>query len=170
MQEADVAKPNSENDDSMSIPNIELPPIGFEDVPDSESGSFLSDESTKLYTNSSLTTIKAITILLSWFSSFPGISKSAFSRLLFILGRFILPENNTLPKSYTDAVKMIKGLMVPTVEYHCCVNDCLLYRDGSQGNYAKLTECPKCGENRYTSTNTPRKTFKYIPLEQRLKR
>ena len=126
MQEADVAKPNSENDDSMSIPDIELPPVGFEDVPDSESGSFLSDESTKLYPNSSLTTIKAITILLSWFSSFPGISKSAFSRLLFILGRFILPESNTLPKSYTDAVKVIKGLMVPVVEYHCCVNDCIL--------------------------------------------
>lgn len=111
-------------------------------------------------------------ILMSWFSTFPGISKTAFSRLLFIIGKFLLPSENTLPTSYTEAVKMVQRFITPVVDYNCCINDCIIYRDSSNRKHAKLTRCPECNENRYEkgSKNTPRKRFKYIPIEPRLRR
>ena len=41
-----------------------------------------------------------------------------------------------------------------------------------QGKYASLTKCPECGEDRYQKDSkgkAPRKLFKYIPLEPRIR-
>ena len=41
-----------------------------------------------------------------------------------------------------------------------------------QGKHLNLTKCPVCNEDRYSSRslNSPRKRFKYIPLESRLRK
>ena len=119
-----------------------------------------------LYSGSPITITATLAVLLSWFTSFPGISKQAFGHLLFLLHHFILPENNLLPSSYSDAADMIKHLLVPAKKYDCCVNDCIIYR----GIYSDSKRCPKCNENRYSNGTTPRKVFKYLPLGPRIRR
>lgn len=129
------------------------------------------DGSQILYDGARLTIEQANYMLLSWFSSFPGVSKSAFSRLLYILHCFILPANNNLPSSYADLYKKIQAFLSPVKDYHCCVNDCVVFRDSAAGEYSKLSQCPKCNEERYRQgTTIPRKRFKYIPLESRVRR
>ena len=150
----------------LSLPDVDLPSLHEESPVDTSN---LCDNSEELYVNAPVTILKAVTILLLWFSSFPGVSKSAFSRLLYILGNFVLPTDDLLPLSYSEAMKFVNHLISPVHDYHCCTNDCIIYRDGLNGKYEKLTKSPVCNENRYCE-NSPRKTFKYILLEPRLRR
>ena len=93
------------------------------------------------------------------------------SRLLFLLHTFILPEGNLLPADYRTAVSCVNSYLLPADDYHCCVNDCVVYRNSVSGQHKDLTVCPSCGEDRYLSgTQTPRKRFKYIPLPPRLRK
>ena len=132
---------------------------------------FSADSDSKLYHNASVTTLQAVCMLLSWFTSFPGISKSSFSRLLNILHNFLLPKDNTLPTKYADALRLLQPFLSPAKEYHSCVNDCVIFRNSTAGKYEKLTKCPECGENRFEPGSTiPRKRFKYLPLGKRIQR
>ena len=111
--------------------------------------------------------LTALSVLLSWFTRFPGISKQAFSQLLYMLHNIILPSGNLLPASYDAAYAVIKPYLISVKEYHCCPNDCILYR----GPNADKTSCPICGEDRYVNGGcVPKKRFKYIPLASRMKR
>lgn len=141
-------------------------------IPEEEYISFpKADTSASLFVGASVTTFQAISILMSWFSSFPGISKSAFSRLLFILQHFILPEGNNLPDSYDKAYDLIKPFLSPAKQYHCCINDCVVYRNSNAGEYEGLSKCPVCNEERYEAgTMIPRKQFKYISVATTLRR
>ena len=101
----------------------------------------------------------------------PGLSESAFNRLLYILHTFILPAENNLPTSYADLLKLLKPDLCPVMDYHCCINDCVVYCDSGDHEYAGLSKCPECDEDRYeTGTMIPRKRFKYMPLENRVRR
>ena len=120
----------------------------------------------KLFSASNVTVLQSLAVLFAWFSSYPGLSKEAFNRLLLILSTFLLPSGNKIPPSYYEAYAIISKRISPVEEYHCCVNGCMLYRDSNSAKYSKLTECPMCGEQRYQHfTKTPRKRFKYIPIE-----
>ena len=131
----------------------------------------INDEGPNLYPNSQLTTVQAVSILTSWFSAFPGTSKRSFSRLLKILNSIILPKGNSLPTSYAQAISMLKPYMNTVREYHCCVNDCILYRNTETTSYKSLLKCPVCGEDRYKpNTKIARKTFKYYPVGNRITR
>ena len=143
--------------DSVFLEDIPLNDSGFDStIPHPE----------QLFDGSSLSVISALAILFSWFSACPGITKEAFGRLLFILHEFLLPSNNSLPASYADALALIRGLLSPTEDYHCCINDCIVYR----GEYKSLTQCPQCREPRYQSGKVPRKRFKYLPIGPRIRR
>ncbi|CAC5386574.1 unnamed protein product [Mytilus coruscus] len=62
---------------------------------------------------------------------------------------------------------MVKHLLIPTTTYHCCVNDCQIYRL----ECSEDTKCAVCGEDRYlTNSQNPRMTFTYKPLGPRLAR
>lgn len=122
--------------------------------------------STPLFSGSSLNVLGTLAILFSWFTSFPGISKQAFHQLLHILHYFILPSGNSLPSTYAAAFSIIQSFLVPVEEYHCCPNDCILYR----GPYADDKCCDVCGEERYIGGHIPGKQFKYLPLLPRIKR
>jgi hypothetical protein len=105
------------------------------------------------------------------FCSSPGTSKESFSRLLKVLNGFILPDGNSLPSSYREALSVIKHLIIPVQKHDCCINDCIIFRDCQEGNFKELSECPECNEARYhPGSEVARKVFKYIPLEPRLKR
>ena len=88
-------------------------------------------------------------LLFSWFGAFPGVSKQSFSHLLNILHKYFLSSDNTLPTNYASTLKMIKPYLRSLKEFHCCVNDCLIFRKYSSGDYSCLKQCPCCGENRY---------------------
>ena len=131
----------------------------------------MDDNSPKVYSGAGVSTIQAISMLLSWFAAFPGISKASFTRLLILLHDYILPKGNNLPRSYEDAIKLIKEPLSPIKEYHCCVNDCVVFRKTSTGDYETLSKCPRCEEDRYLpDTTIPRKRFKYMPIETRVRR
>lgn len=129
------------------------------------------DTSDCLYESSELSVNKTLAILFTWFCSSPSISKESFSRLLYLLHKFVLPTNNKLPCSYPQAQSAIGNLLVPLEEYDCCIKDCIIFRNCSEGSFESLTNCPKCGSERFhPHTSIARKKFKYIPLAPRIKR
>ena len=118
-------------------------------------------EHKETYLGSSITLINSLAILFSWFSAYPGISKEAFGRLLYILHNFILPASNNLPSTYATAHHLVKPFLLQPQEYHCCSNDCILFRN----EYQDLTQCPHCDNDRYyNGTSQPVKKFKYLPI------
>ena len=95
----------ADNDDGDII-DMDIPAINIDDeleldqlfgephyIPTSD---MEEDLDAKLYHGSSLSPLQAVSLLLSWFSSFPGISKRALSRLLNLLHTHILPPGNIL--------------------------------------------------------------------------
>ena len=129
------------------------------------------DDSNKLYIGASISNMHAICLLMTWFGAFPGMSKESFSYLLNMLHTYILPEGNILPTSYMSALKLLQPHLSPLKEFHACVNDCIIFRDCSGGNYSDLDQCPQCGEDRYKENGkSPRKMFKHMPIETRIRR
>jgi hypothetical protein len=122
----------------------------------------------KLHLSSDLTVCKTLGILFTWFCSSSGTSKEAFSRLLYILHNFLLPHGNKLPDSYAKALSKVKHLLIPVQKYDCCVNDCLVFRESTDGDFNDLEQCPECEEGRYLpGSKTARKVFKYLPIGPR---
>ena len=141
--------------DGFSVPEIDLEDFEIN----------ATSQSTPLYPGSTLSVLGSVAILFSWFAAFPGVTKEALGQLLRILHCFLLPGENSLPTTYSQALALVQSLLVPVREYHCCVNDCVIFR----GSYEHLTQCPHCGEERFHGP-TPRKRFKYLPLAPRIKR
>ena len=165
-------------EDLNDADDIEMPDIEIDDfvLPCSEQ-QFIPDlyvtleDGSKVYEGSSLSTLQAVSMLMSWFSSFPGLSKQSLSSLLYMLHTHILPPGNLLPPSYKQALKLLRPHLSPVTEYDCCVNDCIMFRDYSMGKFSQLTACPKCGEPRFKPDNkTPRKRFKFLSTIPRMKR
>ena len=140
----------STSDLSASEDGSLIQSIDFEDpfnCSDYNPNSAGEDRDESLYPSSTTTVLEALAILFSWFSSSPGLSKESFSRLLYILNAYLLPSGNVLPTSYHKARTIIDKNVVPVEEFHCCVNDCVLFRNSSCGQY-KCDVYPKCGEPR----------------------
>ena len=173
-----IPKRLSEQGGSL-MSDIEIPSISFDemdfvdcDFSTNTDDHLLDDSSGPLCPGATITMFQATSILTSWFSLFPGISKSAFDRLLNILRMHILPVGNNLPESYSSAHKSLSHFLTPVKVYHCCVNDCVVYRNSTSGKYADLDRCPKCKEPRYKDSNgkIPRKRFNHLLLELRIRR
>lgn len=118
------------DDDRSSFPNSAGP---HSYIPQSE-----AESGEQLFPGSPLSLVQALVILGSWFSSFPGISKAAFSKLLYLLHTFLLPRGNRLPVSYDALVALLNAFLIPVHDYHCCVNDCVIYRN----EHEHLIHCP----------------------------
>jgi len=74
-----------------------------------------------------------------------------------------------LPINYADAISLLRPFLCPVKDYHCCVNDCVIFCNSTAGKYEKLTKCPECGEDRFEPDSAiSRKRFKYLPLQARL--
>lgn len=174
---SNTSSPQSQSPKLPSCNEFELPSSpSFEDftIPQpvfNLTPNLSADAGPNLYTGSRLTAQQSLSILFSWFSAYPGISKASFGHLLHVLHSYILPEENNLPSSYEDAVRSLETFLSPVKDFHCCVNDCVIFRKTHIEDYETLTKCPKCNEDRYKpNTVIPRKRFKYLPLEMRVRR
>lgn len=123
-----------------------------------------------LFEGSSKTVLEALAGYFYWFSSHPSISKSALSSLLSHEHFNVLPPGNNLPSTYEQAVNFIKPQLLPTVCYHVCPNDCVLFRKTNRYDYSKLKNCPKCNGNRFAVNGQPLRRFVYYPVGPRWRR
>ena len=121
---------------------------------------------TPLFEGASISILEAVSEHLDWFTSHPGTSKEALSRILFMEHHRILPPDNKLPDSYESAMKLIKPYLIEPMTYHACRNDCILFRN----DYASSLICPICHEPRYKYSAVPYKNFVYLPIRPRLER
>ena len=123
-----------------------------------------------LFENSDITVLQALASYFMWFTEHPSTSKSALSDLLRLKKR-LLPQPNNLPGSYDAAYNFVKPFLLPTVSYHVCPNDCVIFRKTSRYDYSKLQKCPVCGSNRYWGNKiNARRRFLYFPLGPRWRR
>ena len=73
-----------------------------------------------------------------------GWSDKSFTLLLQVV-HDLLPEENTLPKSYYQAKKILCPMGMEYQKIHACPNDCILYRH----EFQEMPNCPKCGISQY---------------------
>lgn len=102
------------------------------------------------------------------FSVNHGMSKTALSDSLKC-EKSSLPQPNHLPSSYKEARTLIAPLLMPLQKYDVCINDCVIFRDSGEYEYANLNECPQCLEPRKENGKS-RKMFTYMPIGPRLSR
>ncbi|KAK6277217.1 hypothetical protein POUND7_017540 [Theobroma cacao] len=73
-----------------------------------------------------------------------GCSNATITMFLELL-KSILPEGETLPKSYSEAAKIMKGLGLEYEKIDACCNDCMIFWE----NYVEATSCHICGASRW---------------------
>ena len=66
-------------------------------------------------------------------------SDKSFTPLLKVM-QGMLPEENMLPKSYSEAKKILCSMGMEYQKIHACPNDCTLYID----EFDEMHKCPKC--------------------------
>ena len=71
-------------------------------------------------------------------------SDKSFGSLLQVV-QDILPKENTLPKSYYQAKKILCPMGMEYQKIHACLNDCILYRH----KFQEMHKCPRCRVSRY---------------------
>ena len=104
--------------------------------------------------------------------------KNSFTSLLEVVHN-LLPEDNTLPKSYYKAKKILCPMGVDYQKIHACPNDCILYMH----EFQEMSKCPICGTSRYkvkdeeesssdenSNKVPPAKVLWYLPIIPRFKR
>ena len=73
-----------------------------------------------------------------------GWSDKNFSSLLQVV-HDMLPEENTLSKSYYQAKKILCPMSMEYQKIHACPNDCILYKH----EFEEMSKCPRCRVSRY---------------------
>ncbi|KAM3216975.1 hypothetical protein P3L10_026418 [Capsicum annuum] len=136
----------------------------------------LKEVKRELYPSSKYSLLSFLVRLLH-FKFLNGWSNNLFSMLLELL-KDVLPEGETLPKSFYDANKIIKDLGLEYKKIHACPNDCMIYWDEMKDR----TDCQVCKAPRYRnfkggsfncssdSSEVPEKVFRYFPLISQLQR
>ena len=90
----------------------------------------------------------------------------------------MLPEKNTLPKSYDPGKKILCLMGLEYQKIHACPNDCILYKN----EFEEMHNCPRSGISRYkvkdddecssdesTKKGPPAKVLWYLPIILRFK-
>ena len=103
-----------------------------------------SDSKKPLYTGckNSLTLLSAMLSLVNVKARY-GWSDKSFTSLLEVVHN-LLPEDNTLPKSYYTAKKILCLMGMEYQKIHACPNDCILYKH----EFQEMSKCPICGTSR----------------------
>ena len=138
-----------------------------------------SDSKKPLYTGckNSLMLLSVVLSLVNMKARY-GWSDKSFTSLLQVV-HDMLPEENTLPKSYYQAKKMLCPMGMEYQKIYACPNDCILYRHEFQERF----KCPRCGASRYkvkddeecssdenSKKGPPAKVLMYLPIIPRFKR
>ena len=81
-----------------------------------------------------------------------------------LLGEFLLPLSNILPRTYQDLNAIMKEIGMEYQAIDPCPNDHIIY----YGQHALKTECLQCQTNRYQTDQlkkkVPRKVLHHIPI------
>ena len=110
----------------------------------------------------------ALLIKLLHHKSYYWVSNTAFDAWMRIFAK-VLPDGNTLTKSYRKAKAYMKELGLSYDSIHVCPNNCILFR----GDYADKDNCPECQASRWKYLERKKsavKVLRYFPLVPRLKR
>jgi len=107
-----------------------------------------------------------------------GWNDKRFTSLLQVVQDMLL-EENTLPKGYYQAKKILCMMGMKYQKIHACPNDCILYRH----EFEEMQTCPRCGVTRYkvkdddecssdesTKKGPLVKVLWYLPIIPRFKR
>ena len=132
----------------------------------------LSESGTPLYPeHDKHTRLSAVTKLLHYKNEH-DCSERGFNDLLAIFREF-LPKDNTLPASYYEVKKMVKGLNLGYEKIDACEQDCMLY----YGEDKDKVQCDICNLPRYKITkrggkekHVSKKILRYFSLAPRLQR
>ena len=106
--------PQFSNKFSINIDDIDIPEVDVEECAHVTANVIARDDSSPLYSQCALSSVQVVSMLLSWYADFPGISKTAFSRMLVLLHDFILPKPNSLPNSYNASVNLTDQYLSPS--------------------------------------------------------
>jgi len=138
-----------------------------------------SDSKKPLYTGckNSLTLLSAVLSLVNVKAMY-GWSDKSFTSLLEVVHN-LLPEDNTLPKNYYKAKKILYSMGMEYQKIHACPNDCILYRH----EFQEMSKCPIYRTSRYkvkdeeesssdenSKKGPPTKVLWYLPIIPRFKR
>ena len=108
------------------------------------------------------------TVKLLHIKSFYRISNSAFNAILHLLS--LQFPDSCVPRSYDEALSIIRRLGLGYVSIHVCPNNCVLF----QKDLAKHDNCPKCNASRWKDADgkksIPEKVLRHFPLIPRLQR
>ena len=119
-----------------------------------------------LYPGADVTLKQYLVTTLDWATK-NQISMAALEQHLKKAARFF-PVNNLVPTSIYQLLSLL-DLNLSDFEKHVCVNDCVLFEDLDQSQFAQHfgDACTKCGELRFQRRGkaiSPRKKFYHIPL------
>ena len=73
-------------------------------------------------------------------------------------------SDTTASGSYDEALKCIQSELSPLKCLHCCINDCIVFRD----EYTDVTICPICEAPRFDEDGSARRGVCYMPIGPRL--
>jgi len=113
--------------------------------------------------NNSLTLLSVVLSLVNVKAEY-GWSDKSFSSLHQVV-HDMLPNKNTLPKSYYQAKKILCLMGMKYQKIYACPNDCILYRH----EFEEMQKYPRCGLSRFhtliSSENLHLLTFGFLPAE-----
>jgi len=120
-----------------------------------------------------LVCIKLLSLKSNW-----NISNQALDNIAKLI-LDLTPPNNSLPKNYYEAKRLVSKLGLESKKIDCCMNGCMLFYDNDNGkNDASLLQCKFCGHPRYCALHggqrqkkpIPLKSMFYLPIIPRLQR
>jgi hypothetical protein len=112
--------------------------------PTSDFSMLLQTARTPIYDGASFLVFRVAMEIMNLQTSY-GWSNASVDALLSLMGKMLLQPHCRLATCEEARKQMITLHGLNYVRIHACINDCVLFR----GEFADLSECPKCGEARY---------------------
>ncbi|KAL3690612.1 hypothetical protein R1sor_016921 [Riccia sorocarpa] len=123
---------------------------------------------TPIYPGAKCSKLAYTLLILNLQARFPA-SNQLINGIFKLLAEKILPEESNVPKTRSEARKILKTVGMDYEMIHVCPNDCILYRN----EYGDATACPKCNEARYREdtqgTKIAKKVLRRFPIIPRLR-
>ena len=161
----DVGEPEECRDDQ---PAADAATEGNDAQETSFDSNALEDSMEALYEGARFSKLAA-TVLLMNLCTVHGVTNQCANELFSILHLHILPERNTLPKSYHAAKSVTAKLGLTYNIIHACERGCVLFC----GEHKDALRCLKCGGRRYKDEARrlfPLKVLRHFPIIPRLQR
>jgi hypothetical protein len=131
---------------------------------------FWEDGLRELYPGCKKFTQIAFVLKMLHIKSFCNMSNKAFDMMIDLI-KTALPDGETLPCSYREAIQFRRHLGFGYDKIHACKNGCVLFWK----EHADKVACPKCNTSRWVDrkgkkSKIPQKVLRYFPIKSRLQR